>query len=427
MTAIQLQNRGEIRRSVGRNLGIVLIGVITSGGVDKTSVIDTVNLTGGDDEHNGKQLMIYDATGSIVDGETVRVTDYDGSSSDATVTTFTQNTTALDKYEMWDTPWLIADINDAINQAIINVTRDVLKLKQTTDTFTRPSNFEYDCLTSYKGLHKVEYCTGIELDHLLDDCETAWTAGSANVTATADSAFEREGTYCAKLVEDGNSAAGAILGYATISSTDISDCDRVEFDMYSSIALTAGYLDFVLSASAAIAATTESIDIPAMTAGKWYRHSLTLANPHSDTAIISLGVVNTTDVGACTLYFDNIHAVKDGSKIFKPLTPQYWGVAKGSTNYLKLTTDGKALVGNTTQLRLTGYQLPDIFSDDTTDCDIDPAYVIAQTTGWLAISHAKSSRLQIKDRQNFAKYWLGLAESMKPSLSDPMMPDTIMF
>uniref|UniRef100_A0A6M3J510 Uncharacterized protein n=1 Tax=viral metagenome TaxID=1070528 RepID=A0A6M3J510_9ZZZZ len=425
---IQGQNKGELRRSIGRNLGIVTIGAITAvpGTPDTTSVIDTTNLTGGDDEHNGKQVMIYDATGSIVDGETRRVTDYLGSASDATTTAFSANTAVGDKYEMCDTPWLIADIDDAINQAIMAVTKDCLQVKETETTWTADKVKEYDCLSGFVGLHKVEYVSSVGVEVILDTCDTAWTAGSANVTVTADTSFKKEGTASAKLVEDGNSAAGAILGYATISSADISDCDALEFWLYSSIALTAGQLDFALDNTAAIASPIESLDVPATTAATWTRHVVSLANPQSDTAIISLGIVNTSDVGACTLYIDDVKAVKKGSRVYKTLNPQYWTIARGSTNYLQLNESGKSVTGDNTLLRLSGYQLPALLSDDTTDSEIDPTYIIEQTTGWLAIGHAKSSRLQIKDRASFSKYHLGLAEAIKPSLRSTIFPDTRM-
>lgn len=232
----------------------------------------------------------------------------------------------------------------------------------------------------------------------------SWTAGS-NVVHTADTAFKKFGNASAKLVVADGASAGGILGYDTIGSIDISDADRLEFDMYSTIALSAAELDFVLSASAAIAATTESLDIPAMVASTWYRHSIALANPESDTAIISLGVVNTTDVGACTLYFDNIRAVKDGSKIYKELPVQHWDIVKNTTDYLKLTSAGLSVTGSPTQIRLTGYQLPSLFSGDTTDSEIDPEYIIAYSVYMLLTAHAKSSRLDVTDRSAKAKEW----------------------
>lgn len=423
---IQLQNRGEIRRSVGRNLGNVLIGAATST-TDTTSLIDTTNLLGGDDEHNNKQVMIYDAAGSIVDGETRRVTDYAGTSQDATVTAFTASITALDKYELWDTPWLIADINDVINQAIIAATaKGTLKFKQTATQFTLPNVYEYNCLTGYKGLYLVEHCTGVEIEKVIDNCDTEWTEGS-NVTVTADTSHYIEGIASNKLVVAAGASATQVLAYHAISKVDLSECDKLEISIYSTIALTAGQLQVRLDDTALGASVVESLDIPATTANTWTRHVITLANPLSDSAIIYVDIYQVADVGACTLYIDYITGVLDGSRVYKELNPSYWSIVQGTTPYLKLTQNGKAQVGNTTLLRLSGYQIPDIFSDDTTDCDIDPGYVIAFATGTLALSHAKSSRLQINDRQKFAQYWLGIAESLKLGLGVPIFPDARFF
>jgi len=424
----QDQNMGEMRRSIGRNLGIVTIGAATADGGDTSSLIDTTNLIGGDDEHNGKQVEIYDAagTGTIVSGEIRRVTDYAGSTSDATCSAFTANITTGDKFEMWATPWLIADINDSINQAIMAVSAECLKEKKLEETWTVANTYEYDCLSDFVGLHKVEYVVDVGTEDEIDNCDTAWTAGT-NVTATADTSFKKEGTASAKLVVASGAAAGGILGYGTISSLDLSDCDYVEFWLYSSIALAAGELDLVLSASAAIAATTESIDVPATTAARWTRHVVALANPHSDTAIISVGLVNTTDVGACTLYIDDIEGISKGTRKYRDLNPQYWTVVRNSTNYLKLTPSGLSVIGSNTLLRLSGYQLPDLLSDDTTDCDIDPYYVVAAVCGQLAINHAKSSRLELDNREDKGKVWLSIAESRKSQMRTTIRPDSRFF
>jgi len=409
--AIQALNRGEMRRSIGRNLGIVIDGVATST-TDTSSLIDTKNLLGGDDEHNQKEVMIYDATGSIVDGESSIVSDFAGATNDATCApVFTASVTALGKYEMWKTPWRIADINDAINQAINDVTGKVLQIKDTQSAFTESSKYLYDVLSDFTHLSKVEYLYS-KTEVVVDKCEVAWTAG-ANVTVTADATFEKVGTYCAKLVVASGAAATAILAYEDIDSIDLTGCDKIEFWMYSSIALTAGQLQIHLSTTAAIASAEETIDIPAMAAATWYKHSLSMEAPHSDSAIISVGIYQVSDVGACTLYVDDINAVLSTSKEYKELPFEYWDVAQGTTPYLKLTQKGLNLTGTNTQLRLTGYEIPDRLTDDTTDSEVDPAFLIARATGRLLISHAKSAYLDINDRAELARYWLGEAASIE--------------
>ena len=163
---------GEIRRSIGRNLGIVIIGTATST-VDNASLRDSKNLLGGDDEHNEKEVMIYDAncTTGIVDGETSVVSDFDSSNHDATIDpAFSAAVVSGDEYEMWDTPWRIADINDAINQAISELTDYCLQVQVDTSLFTENSKYLYSIPSGFTHLSKVEYVKSVsELE--VEDCE----------------------------------------------------------------------------------------------------------------------------------------------------------------------------------------------------------------------------------------------------------------
>lgn len=426
MTAIQAISRGAIRRSIGNNLGILIDGVATST-TDTSSIIDTKNLLGGDDEHNQKEVLIYETTDELApQTESSIVTDFDNTPAgtcDATVSpVFSDVITTGDKYEMWKTPWRIADINGAINQAINEVSGKALQAKEDSTLFTETDKHLYTIPSGFTHLYKVEYVHN-QTEVTVDKCEEIWTAGSS-VTASRDSAFNKEGTYCAKLVVAAGAAATAILAYEDISSIDLTGCDKIEFWMYSSIALTAGQLQIHLSATAGIVSAEETIDIPAMSAGTWYRHSLALENPHSDSAIISVGIYQVSDVGACTLYVDDIIGVLFASKEYRDLPIEYWGIAKGTTNYLQITENGLSLIGSDVYMRLTGYQIPVRLDADATTSEVNPAYLIAQVTGRLLISHAKSSFLDIHDRANLARYWLGVAERMLSGLS-PSMPGTV--
>lgn len=420
--AQQTLTLGAIRRSVGKNLGIIIDGIATST-VDTSSLLDSKNLIGGDDEYNRREVMIYDsAGGTIVDGETSIVTDFAGATNDATCApAFSAAITALDKYEMWKTPWRIADINDAINQAINEVTGRALQIKEAHTAWTEDSKYLYNVLSGFTHLSIVEYVSSEGVDHLLSDCETVWSQGTS-VTATADTAFIKKGTYSAKFVVAAGAASGATLCYEDISLVDISDSKEVELWMYSSIALTVGQLQFMLGATAAIASPLETINIPAMAASTWYRHILTLANPHLDTAIISKGVrqASGVDVGAFTFYVDDVRATDYLTKDFKELPGEYWELAQGSTTYLQLTSSGLSVVGTDTQMRLTGFQIPARMTADTDESEVDPSYLIAKATGRLLISHAKSSFLDIDDRKSLSQYWLGEAARMETRITTSM-------
>ena len=418
-TSLQQITRGAIRRSIGKNLGIVIDGAATST-VDTSSLLDTKNLIGADDDYNGREVLVHTPTGSIVAGESSVVSDFAGSTNDATCApVFSASITSGDLYEMWKTPWRIADINDAINQAINDITRKALQVKEIHTPFTESAKYLYDILSGFTHVSKVEYVSDRGTYHALDTCEDAWTAG-VGTTTTADTAFKKVGTASSKNVTV-TVGATTVLCYKAITSVDISDCDKVEFWMYSSITVTAGQLQIKLDDTAAIVSALEAIDIPAMTAGTWYKHSLSLANPHLDTAIISIGVYQVANLADFTFYVDEVEAVNTTSPIYQELPLEYWNIAKGSTPYLQLTSDGLSTTGTNTQLRVTGYQIAARMDADATVSEIDPGWLIPRVTGRLLMGHAKSSFIDIDDRKELAKYWLGEAATKEVSLI-PNMP-----
>ncbi len=409
----QAQNRQEIRHAIGRHLGDVIIGVATSTG-DTSSLIDAIRLAKfGDDEINGRQVIIYDATGSIVDGEQSWVSDF-GTNDATCAPVFTANITAGDKYEIWNA-FTVEEINAEINNAIIRVTRGCLQPKVIATAFTSAEEYEYNCLSGFVGVYLVEYVNLTGIGYTLETCDIAWSGTTSGyVTVTADTIIKKVGNASVKMVATADLAANTVMTGQSITDKDISQCDTLEIWVYSTVALSAGDLQVILYDTSV---AKETLNIPATTANTWTRHLISLANPASDTAIDAVYIKQVTDKGAFTLYVDDIKAVKSTSRKYIPLAPDEWSIVKGSTPYLQLTPFGLGSTGYPTQLRLSGYQIPALLSDDTTDCEIDPDYIIAYVTGNLFINHIKSSRLEINDRQSQSKYWLSIAESLKTQVS----------
>jgi len=143
---------------------------------------------------------------------------------------------------------------------------------------------------------------------LAEDCEDAWTAG-ASVTATKDTTDFLFGTGSAKLEVALGAAAGGLLATETITSTDFSAYDTMSLWIKSTVALTAGDLQFLMDNDAACASPIELINIPAVAANTWTRVDCTLASASSDTAIVSLGIKMVVDKDAFTLNIERIEAV----------------------------------------------------------------------------------------------------------------------
>jgi len=144
---------------------------------------------------------------------------------------------------------------------------------------------------------------------LVEDCEDAWDElVDADVTSTADTSDYKVGAASAKLVVADAVAAGDILATEAITSLDISGYTYIRLWIKSSVATNSGDLQLLLDDTAQCASPLETIDIPALTADTWTQVNLPLANRNNDTAIISVGLKYTVDIGACTIHLDDLQA-----------------------------------------------------------------------------------------------------------------------
>jgi len=219
-------------------------------------------------------------------------------------------------------------------------------------------------------------------------------------------------------------AAGDILGTDDITSTNITDCDELVFDLYSTVALTAGDLDILLGDTASCASTVEAIDVPATTAYTKTRHVVSLANPSSDSAVISIGLKMVVDKGAFTVYIKDIRAQHSESRVYRELSHNLWSIVHASTPLLKLNEDGYSQIANNKLLRLTGYAIPAELSDDTTDCVIDPDYVISRATGLLLASKAAGRDIDPEERLRRSDWWMAISEKRLLQGRTQLAPNT---
>lgn len=421
---IQSQTRGEIRRSIGKVLDLVIDGIVTSTG-NTTTLIDISNLTGGDDEHNGKQVIIYDATGSITDGQTRLVTDYVGSTQTCTTTAFSANITAGDKYEMWKAPFRANDINDLINQVLMQMTQRCPQIYANESMVTESGKVHYAIPSTFVSLSRFEYVYSIGTDLVIQNCDEVWSElVDTDVTASADTAYKKEGSASLKLVVAAGCAAGDILATMDITSLDLSGCDQVAIWIYSSVALDAGDIQLLLDNSAQCASPVESLDIPATTANTWTRHVISLVNPYNDSAIISVGLKMVVDKGAFTLRADDIRGWDSGTKVFYTLPKSYWRIVRGTTNYIQITEGALEEIGTNKQLRLTGYKNLTLPDSDDDEVEIEPGWLVERVTAELLLNHSKSSALDIDDRKAIADRKFLATNRMIPNIITRVLPET---
>ncbi len=174
---------------------------------------------------------------------------------------------------------------------------------------------------------------------LVENCEDAWNESvAAGVTSTADASDKIVGSASAKLVVDATVGAGTILATEAMSSTNLSETNQIAMWIKASVNTSAGDMQLLLDNTASCTSPVETLDVPALTAGVWEQVVLTLAIPASDTAIISIGLNYVVDIGVCTIWLDDIKAVRT-SALVSLITPNNT-IATGTWYHVALVESG---------------------------------------------------------------------------------------
>jgi len=145
----------------------------------------------------------------------------------------------------------------------------------------------------------------------IDDCDLIWDSEQA--TAVLNTTIEKEGTGCCEITVGAGVGVDELLVSQDVASWNATQEGGVLLWVRSSITLDAGDMEFVVSTAADCATIIGTFEIPAIpVADTWYRVYINgeegrWAFPDSSKdAIISIGVVQAVDVGAFTLYLDDI-------------------------------------------------------------------------------------------------------------------------
>jgi len=100
-----------------------------------------------------------------------------------------------------------------------------------------------------------------------------------------------------------------VVAYHNISSKNLSTYTHIHFYIKSSLDIPAGDLQLLLDDTSACVSPLEALNIPALTADVPLEIEIPLANPSSDTAIVSVGLRVVNNKGACNIWLDDIRAV----------------------------------------------------------------------------------------------------------------------
>ncbi len=146
---------------------------------------------------------------------------------------------------------------------------------------------------------------------VVEDCEDAWAEyTNGSITSTTDSADYQVGTKAVSLTATGSIASGNRLATEAVV-LDLSTYTHVAFWVKSSVDMADGSLVFMIDEDAACASPSESLNIPALTAGQWQAVCIEFAGATSTrNAVISVGVKSGATISAGTIIrIDNVRAL----------------------------------------------------------------------------------------------------------------------
>ena len=227
-----------------------------------------------------------------------------------------------------------------------------------------------------------------------------------------DTEDKKQGTGGNQFIIPTAASAGQIVT-DSITSKDISKYDYLEGWVKIALAAgtSAGNLKILLDDTASCASPLETLSVPALTNDTWTFFRVALANPELDTAIISVGLEYDSDLGACTVWLDDISVVRNDSAYWAKAPRNLWRIDKQSQDLVfDEYLDGFAPY---TLIKLVGGDKPALLSSDSTTNEIDDGFIIERATA-LAFSASSGGPLTDPDaRRQQAALWFGLAQASK--------------
>jgi hypothetical protein len=355
-----------------------------SGGAGKTDLVDA-NLPEVDDFYNYWSLIFY--AGDNID--LIRaVVDWVNSTHTLSFAAVTAQVDTADLAEL-HRKFTAEQYNDAINRAIRRSQRffkypnvdESLHLMAYKLGQSRYMKREYDIPSGF------DYLTDVWIEstqrYALEDCDATWTGVDVDVTQAVDTLDYQEGGGSIKFTIGAGIANGDVIAYKDFSSAEnLSAYKKISFWIKVSAAVAAADLCLLLDNTAGCGSPVETISLPALVANTWTFVESTLANPLSDTAILSVGFEYNANKQANTLWADDIRAVLDGQPRFDcPLDKRLWSIVHASTPLLKLHEEVGITPGNT--LRLEGWKHQATITSDASTCAVPPDFIIQQGLAYL--------------------------------------------
>ena len=414
MAIIQGRTRAQLRQSVGRNLNAVYVSS-ASGNGSTTTIVDNT-LIGSDDTHIGKWVVFNDASGNA--GQVTRVSDYTSSSTTLTLSPAVDASSATsDTYELWDDEYNPANLDSFINDSILEVTGNTYDPIENLTFHTDGDQLRFDVPSGISMIQDIYYRNSVDYGRL-HSCGAAFDETvDSDITVSLDTEDKKQGAQSCKFVIAAGASAGDIAT-DSITSKDISGYDYLEgwvkITSSGEASTSAGNLKILLDNTASCASPLETVNIPALTDDTWTFFRTKLTNPELDTAIISIGLEYDSDLGACTVWLDDISVVKSYTAEWIKIPRHLWRIDKEEKavvfdNYLHG-------IARYNLLKIVGGDKPALLSSDSATSEVNERYLIAAATARALAAVSGGPNTDADQRRSQAGFWFGQASSAKKSL-----------
>jgi hypothetical protein len=174
-----------------------------------------------------------------------------------------------------------------------------------------------------------------------------------------------------------------------------------------------------LDDTASCGSPVESISIPALTADTWTFVRDKIDNPELCSAIISVGLEYDADIGACTVWLDDISAVKNDSAQWDKVPRNLWKIDKQEQDII--FDDYINAIARYNLLKIVGGDKPALLTSDSDTSEIDEQYIIARATALAFASASGGPNTDPDNKNNMAGFWMGMSSSARrsfPALTD---------
>ena len=405
MPAIQGRTREQLRQHIGRTLGAAYVSAATASG-STTTLVDNSIVLGGADTQIGKWVRF---TSGSNDTLTRRVTDSSITSNVTTLTFMPAATasTASESYELWEGAYSPDDIDDFINQSIMFATGWVYDPIENIELHGDGKQTRFDIPSNISMISKIEYRHKVSSTRIHNCAVTFDETTDNEMSQEVDSKDFKRGGSSLKIT---TSAGDGSFITDSIASLNISGYTHLEGWVKATSAIAAGDFNICLDDATCTCDGNdkETLSVPAASADTWTFFRIALANPESDTAIVSVGIEYNANSGTNTVRFDDLRVVHNDTAEWTTLDRRNWKIDKEARG-LVLVRDGQDAVGYSL-IKITGGDKPALLTSDATATEIDEDYIIANTIALALLASSGGPATDPDAKRQISAYWTDQAQ-----------------